>query len=382
MNDGASYSQATLILLILAALVVVIAGMRAAADVLVPFLLSGFIAVISAPTLFWLQRHRVPTVLALTAVLALIVGIGLAVAALVGNSLQDFSESLPQLQARLIQETTGLLDYLRRLGIDVMSGPLLEYFDPGAAMRLATRMLSGLGGVLTNAFLILLTVLFILLEAATFPEKLRAVMEHPEQSMAPMVKIVHNVQRYMEIKTVVSVLTGAAVTLWLMIVGLDYPLLWGLLAFIFNYVPNIGSIIAAVPALMLAIIQLGWGGVVLVAAGYLAINTLVGNLLEPRLMGRKLGLSTLVVFLSLVFWGWVLGPVGMLLSVPLTMTVKIALDTQEETRWVAVLLGSESSERQESEVSKSTGSVTAVLGWLRRSLLGSSKETVNRRDSS
>jgi predicted PurR-regulated permease PerM len=117
--------------------------------------------------------------------------------------------------------------------------------------------------------------------------------------------------------------------------------LWGLLALLLNYIPNIGSILASVPAILLALIQLGVGKAVIVLVGYLVINIIIGNVLEPKIMGRGLGLSTLVVFLSLVFWGWVFGPVGMLLSVPLTMTVKIALDSNEDTRWISTLLGSE-----------------------------------------
>jgi predicted PurR-regulated permease PerM len=137
----------------------------------------------------------------------------------------------------------------------------------------------------------------------------------------------------------VSLATGVLVAVWLVVLGLDYPLLWGLLAFLLNYVPNIGSIIAAVPAVLLAVVQLGILRALLVAAGFLVVNLVMGGAVEPRFMGRGLGLSTLVVFLSLLFWGWLLGPVGMLLSVPLTMTVKIALDSREDTRWAAVLLG-------------------------------------------
>jgi predicted PurR-regulated permease PerM len=120
--------------------------------------------------------------------------------------------------------------------------------------------------------------------------------------------------------------------------GVDFPLLWGLLTFLLNFVPNIGSFIAAAPAVSLAFLQFGVGRAALAAAGYIVLETGIGNVLEPRLMGRGLGLSPLVVFVSLVFWGWVLGPAGMLFSVPLTMIVKIALDTSDDLRWVAVLL--------------------------------------------
>ncbi len=169
--------------------------------------------------------------------------------------------------------------------------------------------------------------------------KLHRILKNPEESLGHFDHFIENIKRYMAIKTATSLLTGAAVTLWLTGVGVDYPVLWGVLAFFLNYVPNIGSIIAAVPALLLALVQLGPGAAAWTGAGFLLINNIVGNVIEPRYMGKGLGLSGLVVFVSLVFWGWVLGSAGMFLSVPLTMTIKIALDSNENTRWLAVLLG-------------------------------------------
>jgi predicted PurR-regulated permease PerM len=147
--------------------------------------------------------------------------------------------------------------------------------------------------------------------------------------------------RYLAIKSVASLGTGALSAIWLAILGVDYPLLWGLFAFLLNYVPNIGSIIAAVPTVLFTFVQLGPASAAWAALAYTVVNVTVGSIIEPRFMGRGLGLSTLVVFVSLVFWGWILGPVGMFLSVPLTMTAKIALDSDDGTRWMAVLLGPE-----------------------------------------
>ena len=154
----------------------------------------------------------------------------------------------------------------------------------------------------------------------------------------------------MAIKTLISLATGVIVTLMLLIIGVDYPLLWGLLAFVLNFVPNIGSIIAAVPAVLLAVIQLGVIYALITAMAYFILNLFMGNVIEPRFMGRELGLSTLVVFLSLLFWGWLLGPVGMLLSVPLTITARIALDSRDDTRWIAILLGPDIVEKIEPEI--------------------------------
>jgi predicted PurR-regulated permease PerM len=147
--------------------------------------------------------------------------------------------------------------------------------------------------------------------------------------------------RYLVIKSSMSLATGVTITIALYILGVDYPVLWGIIAFMLNFVPNIGSVIAAIPAVLMALVQFGFAAAGWVALVYVVVNSVYGNLVEPKLMGRSLGLSTLVVFASLVFWGWLLGPVGMFLSVPLTMTMKIAFEASDESRWLAVLLGSE-----------------------------------------
>jgi predicted PurR-regulated permease PerM len=328
-----------------AAFVIVIAGMRAASSILVPFLLSAFIAIICSPVLFWLRRRGVPSGVAVAIVIVGILGIGFLMGALIGTSVKGFSTALPIYQARLQVQTAALIVWLRGLGIEVSDQFLLEYFDPGAVMRLVASTLTGLGGVLTNAFLILLTVAFILLEASSFPSKISTIIGPSNPSLVHAENVVNNVQRYMAQKTLISLATGGSVALLLAFIGVDYPLLWGLLAFILNFIPNIGSFLAAIPAFLLALVQLGLGPALYTALGFTVVNVVFGNLIEPRYMGRGLGLSTLIVFVSLIFWGWVLGPIGMLLSVPLTMTVKIALESTEGTRWLAILLGSEASAR-------------------------------------
>ncbi|GBD98670.1 AI-2 transport protein TqsA [bacterium BMS3Abin07] len=339
MNHEAKESSGPGILITMAAFIVVVAGLRVASPILIPLLLSAFIAVISSPPLFWLKRKGVPTIIAMIIVISAVLILVLLIAALIGTSLDDFSRNLPLYQERLREKTNVLLAWIGHTGFDISIDKLYEVFNPSIAMRLVTKMLSGLSGVLTNGFLILFTVIFILLEASSFSGKLQKILTDPAKSLAYFDKFMHNVQSYMVIKTLVSIGTGIAVAIWLAVLGVDFPLLWGLLAFLLNYIPNIGSILAAIPAVLLAFIQLGKIPAILTIAGYVTVNIVIGNFVEPKLMGRGLGLSTLVVFLSLIFWGWVFGPVGMLLSVPLTMTLKIALDSKEDTRWLAILMG-------------------------------------------
>ncbi|MCZ6717524.1 MAG: AI-2E family transporter [Gammaproteobacteria bacterium] len=328
-------------MLMLAAFIVVVAGMKAASPILVPFLLSLFLAVITAPPMFWLRNHGVPNWLALLAVVAIIVVVGIGLGAVVSRSIGDFSRDLPLYQARLAEISSGLVSLIDRLGLDVSTENLQDLLNPGRAMSLAAGVLAGLGSVLTNAFLILLTVTFMLLEAGGFATKLHIAFPGPQGAVSAFEGVSASINKYVGLKSLISLVTAILIIIWLTILGVDYPLLWGLLAFFFNFVPNIGSIIAAVPAVLLAIVQLGVSSAILTAGGYLAVNILLGSVLEPRLLGRTLGISPLIIFLSLVFWGWVLGPVGMLLSVPLTMIARIILSSSEQTQWIAIMMGPE-----------------------------------------
>jgi len=349
MSKTESRSQT---MLALAAFIIVIAGMKAASPILVPFLLSLFLAVIAAPPMFWLRNRGLPDWFALLIVVAIIVVVGMGLGAIVSRSIGDFSRDLPHYQARLAEISMGLVSMIDRLGLDVSTNNLQELLDPGRAMSLAAGVLAGLGAVLTNAFLILLTVTFMLLEAGGFATKLHTAFPGPQGALNTFEEVTASINRYVGLKSLISLVTAILIIIWLSILGVDYPLLWGLLAFFFNFVPNIGSIIAAIPAVLLAIVQLGPSSALLAASGYLAVNILLGSVLEPRLLGRTLGISPLIVFLSLVFWGWVLGPVGMLLSVPLTMIAQIILSSRERTHWLAIMMGPEPTETVQKKSSK------------------------------
>ncbi len=259
---------------------------------------------------------------------------------LVSSSISDFSQNIPFYQERLKGLTVESLGVLSRYGVEVDTGKLADSLDPGRIMSLVANTLNGLGNVLTNTFFVFLTLIFILSEASGFPNKLKAILGQDESGMEKYAEMTSGVNRYLGIKTLTSLATGLTVAIWLAVQGVDYPMMWGVFAFLLNYIPTIGSIIAALPAVLLALIQLGPVSAGIAGIGFLLVNTLIGSVIEPKVMGQGIGLSALVVFLSLAFWGWVLGPVGMLLSVPLTMVVKIALAGRSSTRWVSILLGS------------------------------------------
>lgn len=325
-----------------AAVVVIIYGMQFAKSLLVPFLVALFLALITVRPMLWMQRKRVPAIIAALIIVVVIMAILSVVGTIVGRSVADFTAALPSYQERLDVIVDGAVQFgVDKLGMDGLSSDVRDMLNPGIVMNFVARFLNGLRGVLTNVFLIFITMVFMLLEASSFRTKVTAAFGDTPATFDKQRQFLNDLGRYLGIKTVVSFATGFLAWLITWSVGLDFPLLWGMLAFLLNYVPTIGSIIAAVPPVLLAVVQLGAGEALAVTAGYVGINIMFGNFLEPRLMGYGVGISPLVVFVGLIFWGWVFGPIGMLLSVPLTMTLKLALESSEETRWIAIFLGSE-----------------------------------------
>lgn len=326
-------------LFVLAAFIIVVAGFRAAAELIVPVMLALFLALLSLAPLRRLQRLGMPGPLAIAVVVTGATLIVLLISAVIGRSVTEFQQTLPLYQERLDAVFTSALAWLNRRGMKIDPAKLLESMDSTSIMRLVGDTASGLVVALSNLFLVILSMAFMLFEAQTITGKLRRAMQDPEADLSGFVQAGRHVTRYLAIKAWISLITGLLAVVLCLALGVDFPFLWGLIAFLFNFVPNIGAVIAAIPPILLALIEHGTGSAFLVLAGYTVIGTVIGNMLEPRLMGQQLGLSTLVVFLSLLFWGWVWGPIGMLLSVPLTVILKLVLEHSEGWRWLAVLLG-------------------------------------------
>jgi AI-2 transport protein TqsA len=343
MHDQENVQRGTSFLIVMASLVIIMWGINQAQSLLVLLLVALFLAVIGAPPVLWLKQKRIPSVLAVLVVLAGMIIILLLIGGLVGTSLASFSDSLPFYQRRIEEEVLALRTFLASKGITITDTALLGYINPGAVMSLTAGLVSGLGSTLSSIFLIMLTVTFILLEVSSFPVKLRAILDDPKADFSSFKKFIEDINRYMIIKTGVSVTTGILIGLWMSILGVDFPILWGFLAFVLNYVPSLGVIIAAFPAVLLTLLQFGVGHAALAGLGYIGVNFIIGTAIEPKLVGRGVGLSTLVVFLSLILWGNLLGLIGMVLCIPFTMTLKFILENNKDTRWIAVLLGPESS---------------------------------------
>ncbi|MDX6767373.1 MAG: AI-2E family transporter [Candidatus Methylacidiphilales bacterium] len=329
-----------------ACVVIVIAGLKLGASILAPFALALFLAFLSFPVVFWLQEKGWPSWLATLGTLALNFLIMGSLVFLAYVSVGDFDQALPVYREKSVALYQVSLEWLGRQPWFDASKVSLDVIQPASVFDITRKGLLSLVDVLSNAALVFVIMLFALLEAASFPGKLRYIFGQTEGDPERFHGIVREIVSYLWIKTVVSLATGLFVGLGAWMIGVDFPVLWGLLTFALNYIPTIGSILPAIPSVLLALVQLGWGSALAFLGVTVAANVIFGNVVEPMMMGRRLGLSTLVVTLSLVFWGWLWGPVGMLLSVPLTMVIKIIVGNIPDLKWIAVLLSDWNPEKQ------------------------------------
>lgn len=312
----------------------------AAENFVTQLLMALFISVICVQPIKWLVKKKVPQSLAVLFVFVGVIGMFLGFGELITNSLSSFSEDVLSYEENLGEMGKSILQYLNNKGIHISMDKMSGLYDPSKIMSLTASFLSNLGGFMGNALTIFFLALFLLLEVDSISIKAKAIMHGSTDSLSYFNRIGSSIRHYLSIKTLTSLLTGFCIWICLAIIGVDYAIIWALIAFLMNYIPNIGSFIAAIPAVLFALIQLGFGGFIWTSIVFVAINMVVGNGIEPKIMGRGMGLSTFVVFVSLIFFGFVLGTVGMFLSVPLTMAIKIMLEQSPRTQWVAIMLGS------------------------------------------
>ena len=328
------------ILINLAAFVIIVAGIKAASSVVILILFSIFIVVLAAPFFLRMQEKGVPSFIAL-----LILVVGLVVVGTVGVhvlriSLEDIVRNLPRYQENLQKQVGVILIWLESKGVETPDQMIRNALAEKTPVRMLAEGITTATQLLGRIFIVLLVAIFILLEAAILPKKLRSIPGLSDDTYERTKLVIENVRKYIGMKTVMSALTGVLVGGFLFLMGVDNPVLLGILAFLLNFIPNLGSIMAGVPGVLLAFIEFGLGRATVVGVGYVVINIFVSNFIEPRYMGRGLGLSPMVIVITLIFWAWVLGPLGMLLSVPLTMALKIAMESLPETRGIALLMSS------------------------------------------
>jgi predicted PurR-regulated permease PerM len=346
MTDNTNRSLWTSPIVKVGAAVIVLAGVIAAKGIILPLLLASFISIICVQPILWLEKKKFPYVLSMIIVLVAVGMIMVLLGGIIGNSISSFMQDAPNYEEKLRQIVVSIVDGLNNAGAEINTPQLLDMIDPGKMLSFTAGAVGEIGNILSDSFIIMLITIFMLLEAKSFIYKGQLIEKIQGRSLRYFGKIGENIRGYLSIKTIVSIITGLLIWIWLLVVGVDYAILWGVIAFLLNYIPSIGSIIAAIPTVLLALVQLGPGAMIWTGIGYLVVNMVMGNIIEPRVMGKGLGLSTLVVFLSLIFWGFILGTVGMFLSVPLTISIKIFLEQNENTKWIATLLGTEAETKQ------------------------------------
>ncbi|MDR1053145.1 MAG: AI-2E family transporter, partial [Planctomycetaceae bacterium] len=365
---------------------------KAAQSLAAPFLLAAFFAMVLMPPLRWLKQKGLSDWVALSALSLVVFLFGIGLVWILSYSLTDFAGRLPTYREKVTAGVTQLDDWINDAiqKFDQMEKsvpkipifqeellheeptelipptettvqtaqptetvtseitPLHEPFSLFNIVHLDTLIgyihlgVRELLNIATISSLIVIMVIFMLIEAARLPEKAREAFGGRDLSNEYFRKIAADTWNYMKIKTIINLLTGLITAIGLWLLGVEYALLWGILMFFLNYIPNIGQIIASVPPILLALLDQGATTAAVVTGWLVVVNTAFGYGVEPRYLEKGLGISSLVVLLSLIFWGWLLGPIGMFLSAPLTMVMKIVLQNDPKTNWIAVLLSNHS----------------------------------------
>src|SRR5215208_2664531 len=325
------------VMLFLATTVVVLVGMRLGAPILNPILFAVILALLFSPMYGWLTRHRIPTPLALIIMLVGLTILFLGLFLILGVSIARFSGDIASYSGKLNVQVGNLQELAKSLGLSNVD--IRDAVKPSALTGAIGTILSGVADFLSNLFLILLYVLFFLAEGPAMMNRLRtsAGSDHPQ--FVRLTVFGRNVVRQLGLRAIVNLVTGAGVTVLLLVLRVDFPLMWGILAFFLSFIPWIGLPLAVAPAVVLALAEHGLGTALLVIAGVIVINILAENALSPMLMGRGLSLSPTVLFVGFVFWAWLLGGPGAFLAAPLTIFLVLMLDTFPETRWLASVMG-------------------------------------------
>lgn len=356
------------VILALACVVVIVAGLKAAATLFIPVLMGLFLAILSLPILNWIDGKGLPRPLAVLMTVAIdlliIGGIALIASGVIpdfqkkGGEYADklrkqaysFSESMDQ----NIQKIAGLWNENEsgNPGEDEILIPaqppiptfkelLNRYWDSNRIVDMigGVDVVSRFTSLASTSFFVMVIMIFILSESGRYGRKVKDVIRVRGPDLRRFQNSSRDIQKYLAIKTGASALTGILAGLVCKAFDVDFPILWGLVAFLFNYIPAIGSIIAAIPSVILSLIDNGFWPAMGVLLCYLIINVTIGNFLEPMLLGDRFDISTTVVILSVILWGYIWGPVGMFLAVPLTMVIKVMLDNSPDLRWISVLIG-------------------------------------------
>ena len=331
------------VLMTLGGVVIIGAGLSVARPVVAPVLLAGLVAAITAPLVRWLSDRGLPVFLAVLAGL-LVDGLVLAaIGAVLASAVADISSGQARYTMHLADALAAAEEWAVAIGLDLEAEVIEKTLQPEGMVEAFGAILQRVLAVISQLVLLLLLVGFMLSELDEWSRKVRTLL-HDREDLEALREAGTEVRGFLRVKFATSAITGLIATAICLGFRVDLPVLWGLTAFLLNFIPNVGSIIAALPPIAVALLLHGPVTASLVAGCYLTVNMVVGSIIEPKIMGKTLGLSALVVFVGMLLWGWVLGPIGALLSPPLTLMLKTWLEHTKDLRWVAVLLGADAEE--------------------------------------
>ena len=332
-----------------ASFVVIIAGIKMASEVVVILFLAIFISSIFSTLLNLLQKRKIPKIFSYFFILIIVLILSFMFAYVINISLKDFALNLPFYEEKFQSIILNLIHHSQSFGIQIDKQKILEALSFSSFFGFTTNILGSIGTFLSKFLLVIIGVAFILAEAKSFQTKLKVIFRNNAKKLERFNLFSYNIQKYFVVKSFTSFLTGFIIAIVLSFFGVDYPILWGVIAMLFNFIPVVGSIIASIPAILLSLMSLDLDSTIWVTVLYVIINISISNILEPKLMGKELGLSPLIIFFSLIFWGYILGIVGMFLAVPITMTLKIAFDSNINTNWIGILMSDLSKKREKTK---------------------------------
>lgn len=322
-------------LLAFACTIIIVFGLHYAADILNPVFLSMFVVMAGSPMIRWLGKKRVPNWLILIIMLLLVIGLGLLFVGILAVSLQQFQDKLPEYSDKLGTTFTNIQNWLTDLGIDT-GGLAKSAFSASTITKVGTGVVSALYGAFSNILLMFLITIFMISEVFHFPTKIQNRYGADSAFRISAGTFGHDTRTYLFMRAWLGAITAGVVTIIFYAFGVDFPLLWGMIFFLMGFVPNVGFIIAIIPPFAVAFIEQGVIRAAIMIAVVIVVNSVVDNFISPKIMGKGLALTPLAVFLSLVFWAWVFGPIGAIISVPLTIMVKrFFLENFESTRFLA-----------------------------------------------
>ncbi len=321
-----------------AAIVILVFGLKYSSEVLAPIFLAATLAILFTPALWWLEKKGLPAWLALLVLVLALGGFIVLMIIILTFSLEQLALRLPVYQELLLQRIDAFTAAMGSIGIDMQDALNSIVADTTSLAKSAINIALGVLGNSVAIVFFLFLLFLMLVESKSIATKFQTRLQTGNNFATQLSTYTKQIQRQYRIQTMSNFLSAVAITVELFLFRVDFALLWGFLAFILGYIPNVGLIIACLPAVVIAFILYGWGTALAILVIGIILNAAMDNAVTPRIMGKGLNLPILLVFLSFLWWTWVFGFVGALLAIPATLFVKTLLQGRQETHFLVVLL--------------------------------------------